>query len=245
MASCSKPARLPGALLAGALAALAGAAAGVSAADLTGEWVLNGALSQPSPLPPPRPNAQQDAVRQVLQAIPPEDSVLPDPIVEIDPATGRPMPVRRRPPSWLFRPERVEAFRELIGETRELTIVQTATYVDLRHGQGSRSLEVGAESQVSLPTGELADQRVQWRGDRLVVERRVPRGARLVETYRLLPETGQLELTLRRSGGGSPKLEWRRVFDRDDGSAAPAAEAPGPAGTAPGTAPGTAGTVPR
>jgi hypothetical protein len=236
MAARRNPVRSTLVLLAGLLAVPGSLAAGAPAVDLTGEWVLNAALSQPSPLPPARPGGRQEAVRQVLTEIPPEDSVLPDPVVEVDPATGRPVPVRRRPPSWLFRPERLEAFRQLIGETRDLTIVQSETYVDLRHGQGSRSLEVGTESQVSLPTGELADQRVPWRGDRLVVERRVPRGARLVETYRLLPETGQLELTLRRSGGGSPKLEWRRVFDRDE------AVAPGvsPAGTA-----GAAAKVPR
>jgi hypothetical protein len=209
-----------------ALPAAAPAASMPVVPDLTGEWVLNAAASQPSPLPPPRPRPAGEGRQQVLYDIPPEDSVLPDPVVQIDPATGRPVPVRRRPPSWLFRPERLEAFRELLGETTALTIVQTPTYVDLRIGTGARSLEIGAVSQVSLPTGELADQSVRWRGERLVVDRRVPRGPRLVETYRLLPATGQLEVTVRHGGGGYPKIEWRRVFDRDRGEGDAAAGAP-------------------
>ena len=138
-------------------------------------------------------------------------------------------PARRRPPSWLYRPERLEALRQLLGEGNALSIVQTQTYVDLRFPSGARSLELGAESQVSLPTGELADQRVRWSGGRLVVERKVPRGARLVESYRVLPTTGQLEVTVRRSASdGLPKIDWRRVFDRE-----PAAAAPGGAIAAP------------
>ena len=147
----------------------------------------------------------------------PEDSVLPDPPARGD-EDGRRPPPRRRAPSWLIRPERLEAMRTLLGETRRLSIVQTPTYVDLRIELTSRSLEIGAESQVSLPTGELADQQVRWQGGRLVVERRVPRGVKIVETYQRLAATDQLEVTVRRSGGpddGLGKVDLRRVFDRD------------------------------
>ena len=202
----------------------AGPAVGVPGRDglptlgLTGDWVLDPRASQPSPLPAPRPGPQDDPSRQLSPRIPAEDSVLPDPALDVDPATGQPSPVRRRPPSWLFRPERLEALRETLGEGSALSILQTPTYVDLRSARGVRSLEIGVASQVSLPTGELADQRVSWDGGRLVVERRVPRGARLVETYRLLPATGQLEWVLRRSSAdGLPRIDWRRVFDRDPG----------------------------
>ncbi len=211
----------------------AGPTTGVGATtDLTGDWVLNTAASDPSPLPPSRARPAGDPSRQVLQAIPPEDSVLPDPVVEVDPTTGQPRPIRRRPPAGLFRPERLEALRLLLGDSPTLSIVQTMTYVDLRTSGTARSLELGAESQVSLPTGELADQRVRWRQGRLIVERRVPRGPKLVETYRLLPATDQLEVELRRSAdGGFPRLAWRRVFDRERDEAEPArAAAPGPAG---------------
>ena len=189
--------------------------------ELTGEWTLNSLASQRSPLPERRPAPADRPEGALLHDIPPEDSVLPDPILRGDPAGDRPRPVRRRPPSWLYRPERLEALRQLLGEGQALSIVQTGGYVDLRFGSGTRSLELGSESQVSLPTGELADQRVRWSSGRLVVERKVPRGAKLVETYRLLPGTGQLEVTMRRSGGdGFPKIEWRRVFDREPAAAA-------------------------
>jgi hypothetical protein len=138
--------------------------------------------------------------------------------------------------------------RTLLGETRSLSIVQTATYVDLRSELTSRSLEIGAESQVSLPTGELADQKVRWQGGRLVVERRVPRGVKIVETFQRLPATDQLEVTVRRSGGpddGLGKVELRRVFDRERDETA-TLPAPG-MGTGAGPAPSPAGvsTGPR
>jgi hypothetical protein len=146
---------------------------------------------------------------------------LPDPPVRLDADRGR-APPRRRAPSWLIRPERLEAMRTLLGETRSLSILQTPTYVDLRSELNSRSLEIGTESQVSLPTGELADQTVRWKGARLVVERRVPRGVKIVETYQRLAATDQLEVTVRRRGGpddGLGKVDLRRIFDREPGEA--------------------------
>lgn len=189
--------------------------------ELTGEWTLNVRASQHSPLPERKASPADGPDGALLHDIPPEDSVLPDPVLRNDPAGERPRAVRRRPPSWLFRPERLEALRQLLGEGQALSIVQAGRYVDLRFPSGTRTLELGAESQVSLPTGELADQRVRWSSGRLLVERKVPRGAKLVETYRLLPATGQLEVTVRRSSGdGFPKIEWRRVFDREPVAAA-------------------------
>ncbi len=197
-------------------------------ASLTGDWVLNAAASQTLNLAGQGPAGGRNAGRGSPDGggVAPEDSVLPDPPARSDPDDRRP-PARRRPPTWLLRPERLEGMRALLGETRGLSILQTSTYVDLRTELTSRSLEIGTQSQVSLPTGELADQRVRWQGGRLVVERRVPRGIRVVETYRRLPETDQLEVTVRRSGGtddGLGKVELRRIFDRDasDGPILPA-----------------------
>jgi hypothetical protein len=126
---------------------------------------------------------------------------------------------------WLVTRAQTDAFKAEHGVATTPQVFidgkRIGGYVDLRFGSGTRSLELGSESQVSLPTGELADQRVRWSSGRLVVERKVPRGAKLVETYRLLPGTGQLEVTMRRSGGdGFPKIEWRRVFDREPAAAA-------------------------
>ncbi len=209
-----------------------------ASADLTGDWVLNGTASQT--LVPP-PSAGRRGPAEGPGPMPPEDSVLPDPPARSDEDGSRPPP-RRRAPSWLIRPERLEAMRSLLGETRSLSIVQTPTYVDLRSELSSRSLEIGTESQVSLPTGELADQRVRWQGGRLVVERRVPRGVKIVETYQRLAATDQLEVTVRRSGGpddGLGKVDLRRVFDRDPGDGAASSPSspdamPGAAGAAPG-----------
>ncbi len=220
--------------------------AAASTVELTGEWVLNAQASQtlsvPSPVRRPGPGdgrpgtvgATATSPGPAPGPIPPEDSVLPDPPARRDEDTDR-APPPRRPPSWLVRPERIEALRALLGETRSLSIVQTPTYVDLRTEVSSRSLEIGSESQVSLPTGELADQRVRWQAGRLVIERRVPRGVKVVETFQRLPGTDQLEVTVRRSGGpndGLGKVELRRVFDRDTAEPSspsrPAGAMPGP-----------------
>jgi len=190
--------------------------------DLTGEWVLNDALSQPSPLPRPRPapaGPQPPGSVAANGPVAPEDSVLPDPPARSD--ADAPRPVRRRPPAWLYRPERLEALRAILGEGRSLSIVQGARYVDLRTEASARTLEPGSESQVSLPTGELADQEVRWQGRRLVVERKVPRGQKVIETYERLKATDQLRVTVRRTGSapdGLGRIEWLRVFDREDAS---------------------------
>jgi hypothetical protein len=77
-----------------------------------------------------------------------------------------------------------------------------------------------------------------------VVERRVPRGVKIIETFQRLTLTDQLEVTVRRSGGpddGLGKVDLRRVFDRERGEAA------GPAAAGSMSGPGTGGTssVPR
>jgi hypothetical protein len=231
-----------------ALGGLAGAASrpGGAAVDLTGDWILNAAASQSLV----SPSGPRDDAPSAGRPMPPEDSVLPDPPGRTDDADARRAP-RPRAPSWLLQPERLEALRALLGETRSLSVVQTPTFVDLRGELTSRSLEIGAESQVSLPTGELADQKVRWQGDRLVIERRVPRGVKVVETYRRLAASDQLEVTVRRSGGpddGLGKIELRRLFDRDRDDARPVPAAAAGTGDGAGAGPGAgqgAGPGPR
>lgn len=228
------------ALGAPAWAASRSAATSAAATDLTGDWILNAAVSQTlNPPPAPGRRGPPDAGGPMA----PEDSVLPDPPARTDVDSGRPPP-RRRAPSWLVRPERLEAMRTLLGETRSLSIVQTPTYVDLRSDLVSRSLEIGAESQVSLPTGELADQKVRWQGSRLVVERRVPRGVKIVETFQRLAATDQLEVIVSRRGGpddGLGKVNLRRVFDRErDEASAPSSRGAEPGPTSPAAGPRSA-----
>ncbi len=187
--------------------------------DLTGEWILDASASQSLAWPAAAPGDGERATDPMT----PEDSVLPDP--PLGPDEMRSSHRARRTPGWLLGTERRKALRTLFGETLTLSVIQTPTYVDLRTETGSRSLEIGAASQISLPTGELADQRVHWQGRRLVVERRVPRGVRIVESFQLLPDTDQLEVSVRRRGGpddGLGKVNLKRVFDRDPGSTAAA-----------------------
>ena len=67
---------------------------------------------------------------------------------------------------------------------------------------------------MSMPEGQLADSNVGWDGEWFVIERRVRRGPRVVEKFRLL-KTGQLEYLM--NWGGDTELagiKTRRVFDR-------------------------------
>jgi hypothetical protein len=86
----------------------------------------------------------------------------------------------------------------------------------------TRSFTAGSNSQVSTAEGELADSQVGWDGEWFISDRRVHRGARIVEKYRLLKKTGQLEYQI--NWGGDHMLSGikiRRVFDRAEKDTTP------------------------
>jgi hypothetical protein len=86
----------------------------------------------------------------------------------------------------------------------------------------SRRFEAGSRSQVSMPQGELADSDVGWDGEWFVIERRASRGPRVIEKYRWLKKTDQLESRLAWSGD-SPLagIKVKRIYDRVVGAVAP------------------------
>jgi hypothetical protein len=155
--------------------------------------------------------------------LPPLDGVI-DEALEAE----RPAPPPGTPPSSR-RSRREDPLRLMLGQTRTLDIVQSGSKMQIVSEAQSRSFEAGARSQVSMPEGELADSQVGWDGEWFVIERRVRQGPRVVEKYRLLKKTGQLEYQIAWSGDHLlAGIKVRRVFDRAVKSVVPPDPALGP-----------------
>jgi len=135
------------------------------------------------------------------------------------PAAASPSEERRR--------RRIDRLKEMLGVTQQLDISQDerGTKVEIASDAGSRRFVAGTRSQVSMPEGELADSEVGWDGDWFVIDRRVKKGPRVVEKYRLVPKTGQLESIIAWSGETVLSgIKVRRIFDRVEGARPPPAD---------------------
>lgn len=178
--------------------------------DLTGVWTLNAALSEdPEQM---LAEALAEEQRQFERRRREEDRARPQgapPGIDVD----APPPNRsgRRP----WQKQREENFRKMLGITNTLSIRQTGSLIEMTSAVESRRLVAGSNTQVSMPEGQLADSNVGWDGDWFVIERKVRRGPRVTEKFRIMKQTGQLEYTM--AWGGDTELagiKARRVFDR-------------------------------
>jgi len=128
-------------------------------------------------------------------------------------------PERRMRP-WQRRQQ--ESFRKMLAITSWLEIRQSGPKVEIVSDVESRRFEAGSRTQVSMPEGQLAEQRVGWDGDRFVIERRVRHGPRIIEKYRLLEKTSQLEYVLTVDGDTElAGIKLKRIFDRAPAEALP------------------------
>ena len=189
------------------------------AVDLNGRWVVNEALSDDAEkmlserLDEERRRYARD--RRLEERTLPEG--LPPPLASEAP------PPAREPRPWQKR--RMESFQRMLGVTKALDIRQQDSSITITSGLESRRLTAGSRTQVSMPGGELADSSVGWDGDTFVIERKVRRGPRVIEKFRLL-KSGQLEYTLAVAGDTElAGMKVRRVLDR--GSATPNIPNPG------------------
>ena len=128
-------------------------------------------------------------------------------------ATPAPPPANR--PSQRPRNRRLEQLRQMLGISDTLAITQDGARLTIQSQQEIRSFDAGTKSQVSMPQGELADSRVGWDGQWFVIDRRASRGPTVVERYRWLKKTDQLESILA-WGGDSPLdgIKVHRIYDR-------------------------------
>jgi len=197
------------------------------AVDLSGSWKLNAALSDDAEhLLEEHQRKERERYmqwrRQQEQAYPPG---VPPPIDIEGPATPREPSSARR--ASIKR--RQENLYKMLAISDTLSIRQDGTTLDIASAVESRRVVAGSRTQVSLPEGELADSKVGWDGLWFVIDRNVRHGPRVVERYRLVPKTGQLEYEMKWSGESEiAGMKIRRVFDRVTVAPLPADPAAGP-----------------
>lgn len=177
------------------------------AVDLSGEWVLNVALSEdPQAMLEARlaeERRQMERLRRRASSSYPPGAPPP---IDVN------APISREPRPWQKR--RHENLVQMLGITRTLRIEQSGAAMMIISDVDSRRVTAGSRSQVSMPEGQLADSNVGWDGEWFVIERRVRKGPRGVEKLRLL-KNGQLEYTMAWSGDTElAGIKARRVFDR-------------------------------
>jgi hypothetical protein len=97
-----------------------------------------------------------------------------------------------------------------------LRMSQGPTGIELSNAAEQRHVEPGTRSQVSMPGGELADERVGWDGETLVISRDTRDGPDVVEKFRWLKASDQLEYRLVVSGDSElAGIKLKRVYDRN------------------------------
>jgi hypothetical protein len=118
-----------------------------------------------------------------------------------------------------------ENLYKMLAISDTLTIRQEGSTVELLSAVESRRVVAGSRTQVSMPEGELADSEVGWDGQWFVIDRDVSRGPRVVEKFRLLPKTGQLEYQMKWSGDSELRgMKIHRIFDRSTQAPPPPAD---------------------
>jgi hypothetical protein len=210
-----------------ALSAAALDAAPARAVDLSGSWKLNAALSDDvEHMLEEHQRKERERYmqwrRQQEREYPPG---APAPIdVEGSAAPREPSSARRA-----SMKRRQENLYKMLAISDTLSIRQNGSTLDIASAVESRRLVAGSRTQVSLPEGELADSRVGWDGQWFVIDRSVRHGPRVVERYRLMPKTGQLEYEMKWSGESAiAGMKVRRVFDRVTVAPLPADPTAGP-----------------
>ena len=181
--------------------------------DLSGSWKLNAALSDDAEHMleelQRRQHEQYMKWRRAQERAYPTNA--PPPIDIYGTATPRgPSPSRRA-----SMKQHQEILQKMLAISDTLVIHQEGSTFDFLSAVDSRRVVAGSRTQVSLPEGELADSKVGWDGQWFVIDRSARQGPRVVEKYRLVPKTGQLEYEMKWSGDTEVAgMKIRRVFDR-------------------------------
>jgi hypothetical protein len=187
--------------------------------NLDGRWILNEAASDdPEKMLRERLEREQERFRREMErwrrSRGPNDRALP-PIgeegVEVPAATRA---ARARVMRW--REREMQLYRRMLAISPTLQIRQDGRRVEITSSVESRTFDAGSSSQVSMPEGQLADRRVGWDGDSFVIQRKVRNGPSVIEEFRLLKKTDQLEY--RMAWGGDTELagmKVRRIYDRN------------------------------
>jgi hypothetical protein len=195
--------------------------------DLSGSWKLNAALSDD--VEHMLEELQRKQREQYMKWRRAQEQTYPTnapPPIDVEgTATPRgPSPSRR---ASIKRHQ--EMLQTMLAISDTLVIHQEGSTFDILSAVESRRVVAGSRTQVSLPEGELADSKVGWDGQSFVIDRSASHGPRVVEKYRLVPKTGQLEYEMKWSGDSEiAGMKVRRVFDRVTVAPPPADPAAGP-----------------
>lgn len=194
--------------------------------DLSGRWQLNAALSDDAEALLQRRLERERKEQAAWEKRARESGMLPPPPdLGADASAAPPRDPARRS----ARQRYLDTLRQMLGISDTLEITQSGANLQIVSEVDSRRFEAGTLSQVSMPQGELADSEVGWDGDWFVIERDAKRGPRVVEKYRWLKKTDQLESRLVWRGD-SPLagIKVRRIYDRVVGAVPPPNAALGP-----------------
>lgn len=202
--------------------------------DLTGHWKVNAALSDDAEAALQKRLDEERKRREAfMRRAREEGELFPPPDPDDDPS-GPPVAQEARPgpppPGRSnMRKRRDDELRKMLGISSTLEIVQTGSRIAMDSQVDSRRFEAGVRSQVSMPQGELADSNVGWDGDWFVIDRKARGGPRVVEKYRWLKKTDQLESVMSWSGETVlAGIKVRRIYDRMAGAPPPPDPGQGP-----------------
>jgi hypothetical protein len=128
----------------------------------------------------------------------------------------------------ISRPQAGRALAQLrraleLSPLLEITQSEAGAKLEIRGESSQRRFTTG-RSAMSMPEGQLANAEVGWDGEWFVIERKVRKGPKMVERYRLMRKTGQLQSEVSWSGSDDDLLSGvkiRRIFDRTEGSLPP------------------------
>lgn len=188
--------------------------------DLSGHWRVNAALSDdPELLLQKRLDEERKRREAFMRKAREQGELFPPPEPDDDPSSppsadeARPAPP---PPGRSnMRKRRDDELRRMLGISSTLEITQSGSKIAMDSQVDARRLEAGMRSQVSMPQGELADSNVGWDGEWFVIDRRARGGPRVVEKYRWLKKTDQLESVMAWSGESMlAGIKVRRIYDR-------------------------------
>jgi hypothetical protein len=202
--------------------------------DLSGHWKVNAALSDDAERllqkrldeERKRREAFMRRAREEGELFPPPD---PDDDPSSPPAAQEARPTSPPPGRSNMRKRRDDELRKMLGISDTLDITQTGGKIAMDSQVDARRFEAGTRSQVSMPQGELADSNVGWDGEWFVIDRKVRGGPRVVEKYRWLKKTDQLESVMGWSGDSVlAGIKVRRIYDRRVGAPPPPDPGQGP-----------------
>lgn len=195
------------------------------ATDLSGHWKLNAALSDD--VEHMLEERQRREYERFMQWRKQQERMYPPgaaPPIDVDAPGAR----RSREPSSARRASlqrEEENLHKMLAISDTLVIRQDGSTFDILSAVDSRRVVAGSRTQVSLPEGHLADSKVGWDGQWFVIQRVARGGPRVVEKFRLMPKTAQLEYQMAWSGDSEiAGMKVRRVFDRVTAAPPPPAD---------------------